>query len=87
MSVNLSNLKFGSATDKNTCTAASLSMTDFSLSLTIDGKNINLTEQGEVEAILESAKQHNLKSEDDNKFVVEIVLNPLNDISTHRIEA
>ena len=68
----------------NTVTKATLSMMDFSLNLTIDAKEVLLTERSEVEATLALVEQHN-ESHPASKFKVEIVLNPLNDISTFSI--
>jgi len=91
MTDSLNNLKFSSKINKitsSTCTFAKLDMNDFSLQVTIDGVNSTLTDQILVQSILDQATAWNKNLvESTPKFVVVMMLNPLNDIATHHIEA
>ena len=83
-------LRFGVAGESEngakTCTSASLDMMNFSLLATIDGEEVVLEVQEEVQAFIDRARAWNEESPAE-KFEVVVILNPLNDISKHTIEA
>ena len=67
-----------------------LDMSDFSLTLTsTSGKPKRITNQTEVQAVIDFVANHNEKEghEEGEGVHVEVVLNPLNETSRHVIQA